>query len=95
VAASDVMYANALTAQFTVLTLPEDTLNAVAERGELRTLLRADGGKCETSLDEFRAAGIDLYALAAQLQDEGTQSFVNSWNELMSVITAKVSAVTP
>jgi transaldolase len=38
-------------------------------------------------------AGIDVDALAAQLQDEGAKSFVKSWNELMAVITSKSAAL--
>ena len=87
--ASDVMYVQALAAQFTVITMPEPTLLAVADHGELKTLLRADGGDCEQVLAAVTAAGIDLYALAARLQDEGTSSFAKSWNELMAVIAAK------
>ncbi len=88
---SDVTYVTALTAQFTVITVPEPTLRAVADHGEITTLLRADGGTCEETLRACEAAGIDLYALAAQLQDEGTKSFVNSWNQLMAIIAAKAS----
>ena len=33
--------------------------------------------------------GVDVDALAAQLQDEGAKSFVKSWNDLMGVITSK------
>jgi transaldolase len=41
----------------------------------------------------FAKAGIDVDALAAQLQDEGAKSFVTSWNELMAVITSKSAAL--
>jgi transaldolase len=92
-AASDVMYTRALAAQFTVITMPEATLNALAEHGEVVSLLRADGGDCEQVLAAFTAAGVDLYALAARLQDEGTRSFAKSWNELMTVIAAKATAL--
>jgi transaldolase len=92
-AASDLMYVKALTAQFTVITMPERTLRAVADHGEITTLLRADGGTCEKTLREFTAAGIDLYALATQLQDEGTGSFVRSWNDLMRFIEDKAASL--
>ena len=52
-------------------------------------LLPADGGDCEEVLAQFAEAGIDVDALAAQLQDEGAKSFVQSWNELMAVIASK------
>jgi transaldolase len=44
-------------------------------------------------LAEFSKAGINLAALAEQLQDEGAKSFVNSWNELMGVIATKSAAI--
>jgi transaldolase len=91
--ASDVLYIKALAAPFTVNTMPEGTLKALADHGELGALLPADGGDCETVLAQFTAAGIDLDALAAQLQDEGAKSFVNSWNELMEVIASKSEAL--
>jgi transaldolase len=88
---SDVMYPNALPAQFTVITLPEQTLNAFADHGTITTILRADGERCEDTLAALTAGGIDLYALAARLQAEGTASFVRSWNELMKVIAERAA----
>jgi transaldolase len=87
--ASDVLYVKALAAPFTVNTMPEGTLNALADHGDLSEIMSADGGDCETVLTEFANAKIDLDVLAAKLQDEGAKSFVSSWNELMGVITAK------
>jgi transaldolase len=92
-AASEVMYTRALAAQFTVITMPEATLGALAEHGEVVSLMRADGGTCEETLAAFTAAGIDLYALAAKLQDDGTKSFVASWTELVAVIANKMSSL--
>ena len=51
--------------------------------------MAADGGDCEKTLAEFAAAGVDIDALGAQLQEEGAKSFVTSWNELMAVIESK------
>jgi transaldolase len=73
--------------------MPEATLKALADHGELGTILPADGGDCEEVLTQFAKAGIDVNALAAQLQDEGAKSFVKSWNELMAVITSKSVAL--
>ena len=87
--ASDVLYIKALAAPFTVNTMPEGTLKALADHGTLGDMLPADGGDCEEVLARFARAGIDVDTLASQLQDEGAKSFVNSWNELMSVIAAK------
>jgi transaldolase len=91
--ASDILYIKALAAPFTVNTMPEGTLKALAEHTELGELLPADGGDCEEVLAQFAKAGIDVDALAAQLQDEGAKAFVKSWNDLMAVITSKEAAL--
>jgi transaldolase len=87
--ASDVLYIKALAAPFTVNTMPEGTLKALADHGEIGEIMSADGDDCEAVLDQFAKAGIDVDALANQLQNQGAKSFVNSWNELMGVITSK------
>jgi transaldolase len=74
-------------------TLPEATLLAFADHGEVGATTPADGGDCEAVLTEFAKAGIDIDALAARLQSEGADSFVKSWNELMSVIESKSAAL--
>jgi transaldolase len=91
--ASDILYVKALAAPFTVNTMPEATLKALAEHTELGSILPADGGDCEDVLAQFGKAGIDIDALAAQLQDEGAKSFVKSWNELMGVIASKSATI--
>jgi transaldolase len=87
--APDVLYVKALAAPFTVNTMPEGTLKALADHGDLSEIMSADGGDCEAVLDEFAAAGIDIDDLAAKLQDDGAKSFVSSWNDLMEVIASK------
>lgn len=93
--APDVLYIKALAAPFTVNTMPEGTLKALADHGDLREIMSADGGDCETVLSQFGAAGIDIGDLAAILQDEGARSFANSWNELMGVIASKSATLIP
>jgi transaldolase len=85
-AASDVLYVKALAAPFTVNTMPEATLKALATRKQLGSILPADGGDCENVLSRFANAGIDIDSLAAHLQDEGAKAFVRSWDELMAII---------
>jgi transaldolase len=91
--ASDILYVKALAAPFTVNTMPEATLKALANHTELGSILAADGGDCEAVLAQFAKAGIDIVALAARLQDEGAKSFVNSWNELMAVTSSKTDVL--
>ena len=91
--ASDVLYIKALAAPFTVNTMPEGTLKALADHGDLSEIMSADGGDCETVLDQFTAEGIDIDDLGAKLQDEGAKSFVSSWNDLMEVIASKSASL--
>ena len=91
--ASDVLYIKSLAAPFTVNTMPEGTLKALADHGDITTLLHADGGDCEEVLARVAEAGVDVCALAAQLQEEGAKAFVKSWNELMTVINSKRNAL--
>ena len=87
--ASDILYVKALAAPFTVNTMPEATLKALATHSDLGELLPTDGGNSEEVLGQFGRAGIDIDTLAVQLQSEGAESFVKSWNDLISVISSK------
>jgi transaldolase len=87
--ASDVLYIKGLAAPFTVNTMPEGTLKALADHGDVGATLPADGGDADEELARFADAKIDVDALATQLQDDGAKSFVKSWNELMGVIGSK------
>ena len=87
--ASDTLYVKALAAPFTVNTMPEATLKALADHGEIGPIMAPDGGNCEKVLERFSQAGVSVDHLAAQLQDEGAKSFVKSWSELLAVIASK------
>src|SRR5215813_4642505 len=90
---SDVFYVQALAAPFTVNTIPEATLKAFADHGDVGATIPANGGDSEKELARFAEAKIDVDALSKQLQDEGAKSFVNSWNDLMGVISSKSAAL--
>ena len=91
--ASEVLYVKVLAAPFTVNTMPEVTLKALSAQDEIGGLLPTDGGDCEEALSEFAREGIDVDALAAQLQEEGAQSFVKSWNDLLAVINTRCASI--
>jgi transaldolase len=91
--ASDTLYIKALASPFTVNTMPEKTLNAFADHGEIGPIMPANGGDCEEVLERFAEVGVNVDNLAARLQDEGAKSFVSSWNELMDVIASKTAAL--
>jgi transaldolase len=88
-AASDVLYIKALAAPFTINTIPDATLLAFADHGKLGKLLPVDGGDAEKMIGKFGQAGIDHKQLAADLQRDGTDSFLKSWNELLGSIASK------
>jgi len=90
---SDILYVKGLNAPLSVNTVPESTLKAFADHGELDSEWHADADSSERVLDEFRAAGIDLDALGKQLQEEGAASFVAAWNDLLAVIAQKCSVL--
>lgn len=87
--ASDTLYIEALVAPDTINTMPDKTLLAFAEHGEVKTTMPSDGGDAEAVLAAFARVNVDDVVLAAKLQREGVQSFAESWNELMDCIAAK------
>jgi transaldolase len=87
--ASDVLYIEGLLSPFTVNTMPEKTLNAFADHGEVGETLPVDGGDASETLKAFNDAGIDTDALATKLQEDGKRIFVDSWNELLKTISAQ------
>ncbi|HEY1991297.1 MAG TPA: transaldolase [Gammaproteobacteria bacterium] len=87
--ASDTLYVEALAAPDTIDTMPDKTLEAFDDHGELRGVLPEDGGDVEQELADFKTHGIRTDALAARLQEEGTQAFEASWDELLKGIAAK------
>jgi transaldolase len=91
--APDTLYVSKLAAPNTVNTMPAGTLRAFGEHGEVGGVLPRDGGDSAAVLAEFAKAGIDIAALAAQLQSEGAKSFVGSWQELLGSIETKSKAL--
>ena len=87
--APDLLYIKALAAPFTINTMPEGTLRALAEQPELGSIRAEDGVSCEEVLAELTDVGIDIDTLADRLQEEGANSFIKSWDSLMSVIASK------
>ncbi|HEY5709296.1 MAG TPA: transaldolase [Solirubrobacterales bacterium] len=92
--ASDTLYIEGFASPFTVNTMPEPTLHAFADHGEVGDLVPPDGGDCEEVLAEFAKAGIDVDALAERLQREGKEAFVKSWNDMLESIESKRGALT-
>lgn len=88
-AASDTLYVHGLAAPFTINTMPDETLQAFYDHGEVSVLMPADGGGCDAMLGRFANAGVDVAALAAKLQHNGAKSFVDVWHDLMSRVSSQ------
>ncbi len=91
--ASDVLYVKSLAAPHSVNTMPEKTLLALADHGEIDAMLSHDGGDAEQVLAEFTKAGVDIDALMEQLQRDGAAGFVKSWDDLLACIVDKSAAL--
>jgi transaldolase len=84
--ASDTLYVEALAAPFTVNTMPEATLKALADHGTVSETLHSHA---EDELVRFAGAGIDTRGMGLRLQNEGAASFIKSWKELLQCIADK------
>jgi transaldolase len=89
----DTYYVSALAASQTVNTMPEATLLAFAEHGEVKGELPVDGGDAEATLRRIGQAGVDVDALAAELQVKGRDAFVASFDSLLARVAAKMQAL--
>lgn len=87
--ASPALYVEALAAPDTINTIPEKTLHAFAEHGVIKSAMAGDGVDAEAMLTRFAQVGVDIETLAIQLQHEGAQSFVKSWQDLLQRISDK------
>lgn len=91
--APDTLYVTGLAAPNTVNTMPDVTLEAFHDHGSLDGVMASDGGDCDAVLAAFADAGIDKLALAAQLQTDGADAFVQAWDGLIAAITTQTNAV--
>jgi transaldolase len=91
--ASDTLYVESLAVPLTVNTMPEATLQALADHGKVDGVITKDTNDTAQTLDDFVKAEVNLSALGAQLQEEGATSFVKSWNDLLNVISSKTASL--
>lgn len=92
--APDTLFVTGLASPNTINTMPDETLEAFHDHGTIDGVLPADGGDADAQLAEFAAAGVDVKALAAKLQADGAQAFVDSWHDLLKRIVDQTGAVT-
>jgi transaldolase len=89
----DTLYVKAFASPHTVNTIPEKTLLAVADHGEVGDMLPRDGGDAEAVLARFAAAGVDVDALALELQRQGAAAFVKSWQGALACVEERSAAL--
>jgi transaldolase len=87
--ASDTLYIEAFAAPDTINTMPDKTLKAFADHGQVGEPLPADGGDAEEVFQTHRDQGIDTDALALKLQKEGAEAFSKSWTDLLETIKSE------
>jgi transaldolase len=91
-AAPDTLYVTAMASPNTVNTMPEKTLLAFADHGNLGGIVSAGGGDADEVIFQMERQGVDVAALGQQLQKDGAAAFVKSWQSLMAVLGTKVQA---
>src|SRR5947207_10078752 len=91
--ASDTLYVENLAVPLTVNTMPEATLQALADHGKVDGVITKDANDSARTLDDFVKAGVNLSALGAQLQEEGATTFVKCWNDVLNVISSKTASL--
>jgi transaldolase len=87
---SDVLYVEDLIAPEVISTMPDATLRAFADHGDVGDALSLDAGAAEETLRLAADAGIDLPAVTAELEREGVRSFCDSYHDLLDRIEAKL-----
>lgn len=85
----DTLYVDALIAPHTVNTAPPKTIDAFLDHGTVERTITSDYSEAHQVLDDLKAAGIDIDAITAQLEDEGIASFMASYDDLLQDVESK------
>jgi transaldolase len=90
---SDTLYVTELVAPHTVNTMPEPTIDAVADHGEVTgDTVSGTGGAAREVFDALASVGIDLPDVFVVLENEGVEKFVTSWTELLEETQKQLSS---
>jgi transaldolase len=89
----DTLYVTELVAPHTVNTMPEKTIDAVADHGEIGgDTVTGTAGEAQELFDKLEAVGIDLTDVFLVLEDEGVEKFEKSWLELLEATQEQLDA---
>jgi transaldolase len=92
---SDTLYVTELVAPNTVNTMPEKTIDAVADHGEIKgDTVTGTGSAAQEVFDSLEAVGIDLDDVFIALENEGVDKFEASWSELLEETQSQLDSAT-
>jgi transaldolase len=90
---SDTLYVTELVAPETVNTMPEKTLEAVSDHGEIRgDTIHGGYDQARAAFDRLRDVGVDLEDVGRVLEEQGVEKFSTSWNDLLDTVEATLQA---
>jgi transaldolase len=92
---SDVLYVSELVGPDVVNTMPEKTLRAFADHGEVARTVDPDPRPADEVLTAAGSAGVDLDRITAELEREGVRAFCDSYHQLLDCIENKLGALVP
>ena len=88
---SPTLYVDQLVVADTVNTMPEKTMDAVAEHAEITgDTVTGRGAEAQAVFDKLAAAGIDIPDVFRVLEEEGVEKFEKSWQELLDTVTGQL-----
>ena len=87
---ADTLYVSELIAPGTVNTMPEKTLMAYADHGKPGTPVQETYDDAAATMQAITDAGVDLEDVFRQIEDEGVQKFVDSWDELTASVKSEL-----
>ena len=85
----DVIYVEELIGPETVNTMPEETIDAFQDHGEVALTLERDVGEAKRVFERVAEAGVDYDDVVSTLEREGVEKFADSFKELLDGVQAK------
>jgi len=88
----DLLYVNTLIGPDTVNTMPDQTLAAFIDHGEVKRTIDADPDRASEVLTRLAEVGIDFADVAGRLEEEGVRSFAASFDDLLKALEQKAAS---
>lgn len=91
---SDVLYVDTLIGPHTINTAPPKTIDAFLDHGTVKRTVDADYAAAHKVLDDLKSVGLEIDEITQQLEDEGIESFMSSYDDLLAGVEGKRSLIT-